>query len=95
MSDFNELEINAIYRVMSSLQTWALPTDETFLEEFLTYIFGTYWDQIVFGPLIEGAAYELTCPCKPERIRKFDGYLTITFGGPHFHLCIGENKGSA
>lgn len=76
-----------------ALQTWALPTDEAFLEEFLTYVFGTYWDQIVFGPLIEGAAYELTCPSKPERISKFDGYLTVTFGGPHFHLCIGENEG--
>jgi len=62
-----------------TLQTRALPTDEAFLEEFLTYVFATYWDQIVFGPIIEGAGYELTCPCKPERIRKFDGYLTVTF----------------
>ena len=76
-----------------ALQTWALPIEEPFLQEFLTYIFENYWDQIVFGPLIQGAAYELTCPCKPERIRLFDGYLTVTFGGPHFHLCIGENKG--
>jgi hypothetical protein len=105
MNDFNATTITAVTSEarepqlqiqdgQRTLQTWALPTDEAFLEEFLTYIFGTYWDQIVFGPLIEGAAYELTCPCKPERIRKFDGYLTITFGGPHFHLCIGENKGS-
>ena len=76
-----------------ALQTWPLPTEEAFLEGFLTYIFETYWDQIVFGPLIEGAAYEFVCPSKPECIRKFDGYLTVTFGGPHFHLCIGENKG--
>lgn len=76
-----------------ALQTWALPTEESYLEEFLTYVFATYWDQITFGPLIEGAAYEFTCPSKPERIRKFDGYLTVSFGGTHFHLCIGENKG--
>jgi hypothetical protein len=77
-----------------ALQIWALPTDEAFLEEFLTYVFNTYWDQIVFGPLIEGAAYEWTCPNAPQRIRLFDGYLTVNFGGAHFHLCIGENKGS-
>ncbi len=76
-----------------ALQIWSLPTEEPFLQEFLTYVFEQYWDQIVFGPLIQGAAYELTCPCKPERIRLFDGYLTVSFGGPHFHLCIGENKG--
>jgi hypothetical protein len=78
-----------------ALQTWPLPLDAGFLQEFLTYIFETYWDQIVFGPLIQGAAYEFTCPCAPRNIRLFDGYLTVSFGGPHFHLCIGENKGTA
>jgi hypothetical protein len=77
-----------------ALQTWPLPLDEAYLEEFLTYLFTNYWDHVIFGPIIEGAAYELTCPCKPNRISKFDGYLTISFDGPHFHLCIGENKGS-
>src|SRR5215469_3964541 len=75
-------------------QIWALATEQSFLQEFLTYVFDRYWDQIVFGPLIQGAAYEFTCPSKPERISLFDGYLTVTFGGSHFHLCIGENKGS-
>lgn len=77
-----------------ALQIWPLPTDESFLRELLTYIFETYWDQIVFGPLIEGAAYEFTCPCAPTLVRLHDGYLTISFGGPHFHLCIGETKGA-
>lgn len=76
-----------------ALQSWALPTEERFLEEFLSYIFTVYWDKLVFGPIIEGAAYEFTCPCAPTTCRLFDGYLTIAFGGPHFHLCIGENKG--
>jgi hypothetical protein len=77
-----------------ALQVWPLPLDEAFLEEFLTYVFTNYWDQIVFGPLIEGAAYEFTCPREPSKISLFDGYLTVSFDGPHFHLCIGENKGS-
>jgi hypothetical protein len=25
----------------------------------------------------------------------FDGYLTVAFGAPHFHICIGEHKGTA
>ena len=77
-----------------ALQVWPLPLDEAFLEEFLTYIFTKYWDQVVFGPLIEGAAYEMVCPRAPSRIRLYDGYLTVMFDGPHFHLCIGENKGT-
>jgi hypothetical protein len=24
----------------------------------------------------------------------FDGYLTVAFGAPHFHICIGEHKGT-
>ena len=76
------------------MEVWPLPLDEEYLKELLTYIFENYWDQIIFGPLIEGAAYELTCPSKPSRISFFDGYLTVSFGGPHFHLCVGENNGS-
>jgi hypothetical protein len=30
-------------------QTWPLPLDEAFLDEFLTYVFRNYWDPIVFG----------------------------------------------
>jgi len=75
-----------------AMQRWNLSTETAFLEDILTHIFKNYWNQIVFGPIIEGAAYELTCPCEPT-IRMFDGYLTVSFGGPHFHLCIGENKG--
>jgi hypothetical protein len=77
-----------------AMQVWPLPLDEKFLEEFLTYVFKNYWDQVVFGPIIEGAAYELTCPREPSKISMFDGYLTVSFDGPHFHLCIGENKGT-
>ena len=35
----------------------------------------------------------MSCPCRPKNITLFDGYLTVSFGGPHFHLCIGENNG--
>ncbi len=51
-------------------QIWPLPTDEAFLEEFLTDLFTRYWDQMIFGPMIEGAAYEMICPRAPSRLRR-------------------------
>ncbi|MEO1609963.1 MAG: hypothetical protein AAFR90_11635 [Pseudomonadota bacterium] len=79
-----------------SREIWALPAEEAFLDHFLRDVFESYWQGIRFGPLIEGAAYEWKCPTPPERIGLMDGYLTIFFGnGGHFHLCIGENRGTA
>ncbi|MFV0369591.1 MAG: hypothetical protein ACK5KM_14150 [Hyphomicrobiaceae bacterium] len=76
-------------------EIWSLPTDEMFLDSFLRDIFEHHWKGLRFGPLIEGAAYEWKCPTAPTKIGLMDGYLTIHFGhGGHFHLCIGENKGS-
>lgn len=76
-------------------ETWALPLDEEFLEAFLRDLFEHHWQGIRFGPMIQGAAYEWKCPGPPRRISLYDGYLTVMFGnGGHFHLCIGENRGS-
>ena len=76
-------------------ETWPLPTEEAFLDSFLRHLFEDHWEGLVFGPLIQGAAYELKCPAKPRSITLFDGYLTVHFGKDgHFHLCIGENEGS-
>ncbi|MGH8595604.1 MAG: DUF7676 family protein [Gammaproteobacteria bacterium] len=76
-------------------EVFPLPNDEAFLYALLRDIFEKYWPDIVFGPVIEGAAFEFRCATAPTKIALFDGYLTIDLGGPHFHLCIGENKGSA
>ncbi len=79
-----------------SREVWALPAEEPFLEAFLRDVFETHWQGIRFGPLIEGAAYEWKCPTEPKQIGLMDGYLTVMFGnGGHFHLCIGENRGTA
>ena len=76
-------------------EIWPLPLEEAFLETFLRELFEQHADGLVFGPLIQGAAYEFRCPGKPRSVTLFDGYLTIHFGtGGHFHLCIGENKGA-
>lgn len=77
-----------------SRECWDLPLDENFLHAFLSDVFTTHWQGLCFGPLIQGAAYEMRCPGPPSRISLVDGYLTVMFGrGGHFHLCIGENRG--
>lgn len=78
-----------------SREYWELPIDEAFLHAFLRDVFENHWQGLCFGPLIQGAAYELRCPGAPTKISLFDGYLTVMFErGGHFHLCVGENKGS-
>lgn len=75
-------------------EVYALPTDEAYLHELIEYIFRNYWRGLVYGPIIEGAAFEITCATAPVSITLLDGYLTVHFGRTHFHLCIGENRGT-
>lgn len=70
---------------------WPLPNTPSALADFLTDVFTRYWDRVVFGPVMDGAAYEWTCPCSPDRIERDGEFLTIGFGDPHFHLCIGTD----
>jgi hypothetical protein len=72
-----------------------LPVDEATLEALLRELFSDHWREITFGPIIQGAAYEFKAASQPTFIGTCDGYLTIAFGAPHFHICIGEHKGSA
>ena len=69
------------------------PTEAT-LFILLKDIFENYWQEIHFGILIQGAAWEIKAPNAPTRISMLDGYLTVNFGSWHFHLCIGDYKGS-
>jgi hypothetical protein len=77
------------------LEVWALSTTEAALREILTGLFRDHWRQIVFGPLIQGAAWEIQAEAPPTKIGFLDGYLTVEFGRWHFHLCIGEHHGPA
>jgi hypothetical protein len=72
-----------------------LPTDEATLERVLRDLFETYWDKIVFGPIIQGAAWEYQAPHAPTHVGLLDGYLTVAFGASHFHLCIGPTRGAS
>ena len=78
----------------SSAEVFALPTDEASLAELLGGLFEHHWQEIIFGPLIQGAAWEIKAPHAPTKIGMLDGYLTVAFGASHFHLCIGPHRGS-
>lgn len=71
-----------------------LPTDLPSLEAILRDLFGNHWNKIVFGPIIQGAAWEFRAPHAPTTLGMMDGYLTVAFGAPHFHICIGPTRGS-
>ncbi len=77
----------------ASVDVFSLPTDAASLEELLRDLFQNHWRHITFGPIIQGAAWDMRGAQAPDTIKMFDGYLTVAFGVPHFHLCIGEHKG--
>jgi hypothetical protein len=77
----------------AELEIFALPTDAASLEALLRDLFETHWQEITFGPIIQGAAWEMRAAHAPSKVAMFDGYLTVAFGVPHFHLCIGEHRG--
>ncbi len=77
-----------------TLEIFDLPVDAGFLEKLLTDVYENYWDQIHFGTAVQGGVWEVRAPNAPQRIGVSDGYLTVDFGLWHFHICIGENKGS-
>ena len=70
-----------------------LPTDEASLRSLVEHLFRDHWADITFGPIIQGAAWEMRASAPPRRIGYLDGYLTVDLGTWHFHLCIGPTKG--
>ena len=77
-----------------TLEIFDLSPSEALLFELLKDLFKNHWQEIDFGILIQGAAWEIKADRAPESIGLHDGYLTVDFGHWHFHICIGENKGS-
>ena len=70
-------------------------TEDTLLA-ILREVFDGYWDQVVFGPCIQGAVFEGRFAARP-RLTLQDGYLTVQVEGSeswHFHLCIGSHRGT-
>jgi hypothetical protein len=77
---------------VGELELWSVEPSEATLRELLTEIFEQRWEQVTFGPLIQGGAWECRAVHKP-RLSYTDGYLTVQWESSHFHLCIGEHSG--
>ena len=69
------------------------PAEDTLLA-LMKDLFEIHWPQIVFGPCIQGAVFEVRAIAPPKNITMLDGYLTVDFGDWHFHVCIGEHRGT-
>lgn len=79
---------------MGALEIFPLSIEESMLRALLTDVFTEHWNSIRFGTLIQGAVFEIAAPNAPHKISMMDGYMTVDFGAWHFHLCIGEHRGS-
>ena len=74
------------------LEIWPLDPAEELLHGLLRELFENHWQDLTFGPLIQGAAWEITVRNPPKKIVLLDGYLTVDFGDVHFHVCIGAHR---
>jgi hypothetical protein len=69
-----------------AVEIFRLPTDEVSLEAILRELFEQHWHQITFGPIIQGAAWEIRAPHAPSYVGMMDGYLTVALGISHLDL---------
>jgi hypothetical protein len=74
-------------------ELFELPHDEETLLRLFKLLFEQHATEIVFGPCIEGAVFEIHAS-RPAELTMLDGYLTADFGDWHFHLCIGTHRGT-
>ena len=68
-----------------------LPPDEATLLRLFKLLFEEHASEIIFGPCIQGAVFEIHVD-QPAELTMLDGYLTVDLGTWHFHLCIGEHR---
>lgn len=73
--------------------TYFEPTEET-MRVLVDMLFKEHWADITVGPCIEGAVFEIRFK-EPPKVSLLDGYLTVDLGHWHFHLCIGEHRGTS
>jgi len=78
----------------AEIECFPVRPNEAVLQPLISDIYQRYWDRIQFGSLIQGAVWEFAAEGPPARIGMLDGYLTVDFGRSHFHVCIGEHKGT-
>lgn len=64
------------------------------VERLLRELFEQHWGAITAGPAIQGAVFEIRFAA-PPKVTMLDGYMTVDTGPWHFHLCVGEHRGTA
>lgn len=94
MSDAKKIPMAQVESQGRTEHVWSLPVDERFLEGFFRDLFENHYEGLTFGPIVQGAAYELRVPGPARSVTMSDGYFTVHWGlGGHFHLCLGTNYG--
>lgn len=68
------------------------PLEEEKLFAFFRELFLEHGTEVVFGPCIDGAVFEIKLSERPKDVTSSEGYLTVDTGPWHFHLCIGRPK---
>ena len=63
------------------------------MDSLVKVLFEQHWRDVVVGPCIEGAVFEVRFSEAPK-LTMLDGYLTVNLGPWHFHLCIAPHKGN-
>lgn len=61
------------------------------MQRLTDLLFKEHWREIVVGPCIEGAVFEIRFEQAPK-VTFLDGYLTVDLGYWHFHLCTGVHR---
>lgn len=83
-------------RVLRKEQIADLPFERRGTLLSLCYdLFIGHWHEVVFGPCIQGAVFELQSNAEPTQFSYLDGYLTVGLEPrpSHMHLCIGPHQG--
>jgi hypothetical protein len=73
--------------------SYVTPDEET-MRELSRLLFEEHWREIIVGPCIEGAVFEIRFEQAPKKVSYLDGYLTVDLGYWRLHLCIGNHKGT-
>ena len=63
------------------------------MDSLVKLLFERHWRDVVVGPCIEGAVFEVRFTEAPK-LTMLDGYLTVNLGPWHFHLCIAKHEGN-
>ncbi|MGH8581733.1 MAG: DUF7676 family protein [Gammaproteobacteria bacterium] len=67
---------------------------EAVMTSLVDILFKEHWADITVGPCIDGAVFEIRFK-EPPKVSLLDGYLTVDLGHWHFHLCIGDHRGTS